>query len=1010
MKLLILHLSDMHFQSHDNFREENIKAIVGTLQQSAAGIQHIIIIVSGDCAFSGKKDESIQVAKFFESLKNAISKRYKIQDIQFAIVPGNHDVDYDLGMMDRSGLEAIEKTKSYESSIKSELQKQQQFYTLAKRFKCYQDCELVHQKTIAYGRVKILLNLINTAIFSAKTDEDQGFHYLPETCIRALSNQGDSDFVITVMHHPHHVFNSCCKKELEKAIYSCSDLIYVGHEHYESAQKIESRGASVHIYAGGELCNKGDWSNSEFHVTVLDLETREYHIRNYKINAGVYEECERSTIELSQNRYNKLGLVVRSDFVKELDADKYAIAISNQDYFVFPLLVEEYLTDERSRLPKEIDSLNDFVRMLSEKGKIIINGRSDTGKSILARAIFKSLSKSKVTLFVNGIDVSRNYERTIQAAFEDAYSKEKILYEEFKQMSPSDMAIVIDDVDYIEETRQSDFIKYVEERFGTVVETCQFDIDMDVDIKDRLKKRAETSNFTFYRIEPFYADKRKQLVENIVRIILHDELETQERYVAILCDALTKQKYLYSLNPEFIVQFVQYYCKNIGEAMQNDGSVFSKVFEANLTNLINPFAKKITVEKIFIILDKMAYFIHVNSKNAYPISLTQMDTVIQEYNCVYGAKINTLDFLEILLQAKILKKCEGKYLFFDRNYLAYFAAREIRRESAENGIYTQFDRAMKCSYNTMNANILLFVTYITDNLNIIRMIMQEAETAVRKWSEFDLRNIDIPFLVKSADEVVKPVTQEDQKIEEEKKIKQERQDVQTFISANDASVFDGVDNEPNLLNELVRSISLMAIISRTLPSFEHMMKKPEKEQCVRLIYQMPQKIFEAWAKEVDTLTSELVRDIKDYHEWEFRRERSNYEPLDDQKALELLRNEATLMLLELMNTAIMNATRYNANEILDSFPYQDKPTYSIEHLIGLRHRDNVALFKEEVERLIQEKTPMTRNLARWVTRNYIVNSRNMKPHERQSLNAKVLNEGVAHSRLIVEHSRNKKKY
>ena len=1010
MKLLILHLSDMHFQSRGNFKNENVKAIVGTLQQSIADIQHILIVFSGDCAFSGKKSERWQVAQFFQALQKEIIKRYRIQDIQFAIVPGNHDVDYDLGMMDRSGLEAIDKDNSYEASINSELQKQQQFYVLAKRFNCYPNGGLVHQKIIEYGKKTVLLNLINTAIFSAKTDEDQGFHYIPERDIKTLSSQCDSDFVITVMHHPHHVFNSCCKKELERAIYSCSDIIYVGHEHYESAQKIESGEASVNVYAGGELCNKGDWSNSEFHVAVLDLETRGYHTCNYRINAGVYEEGEGKTIELSQNRFNKLGLVVRNEFAKELDADKYAIAMSNQDYFVFPLLVEEYLIDDRSRLPKEIDSLDAFMKMLSEEGKVIINGHSDTGKSILARAVFKELSKNRVTLFVKGGDVSGNFERTIRAAFEDAYSKDKTSFEAFKQMRPSDIAIVIDDVDYIEETRQSGFIQYVEERFGTIVETCQFDIDIDVNIKDRLKRRADTRNFTFYRIEPFYADKRKQLVGNIVRIIVNDEIDTQERYVAILCDALTKQKYLYSLNPEFIVQFVQYYCKNIGEAMQNDGSVFSKVFEANLTNLINPFAKKITVEKIFIILDKIAYYIYVNGKNAYPISLGQMDGVIQEYNSVYGAKISTRDLLGILIQAKILKEFEYRYIFFDRNYLAYFTAREIRRKGVEDKDYTQFNRVISCSYNQLNANILLFVTYITDDLNIIRMIMDKAEGAIEKWAEFDLRNIDIPFLVKSADEVVKPVTEEEQEREELKKVEQERRDVQTLVAANDATIFDGVDNEPNLLDELVRSISLMVIISRTLPSFEHMMKKPEKDQCVRLIYQMPQKIFEAWAEEVDNLTSELVREIKDYHEWEFRKEKPNYEPLDDQEALELLRAEATLMLLELMNTAIVNATRYNANEFLDSFPYQDKPTYSIEHLIGLRHRDNVGAFMEEVEKLIQTKTPMTRNLARWVTRNYIVNSRSMKISERQSLNSKVLNQGASQSRLIIEHNRNMKKY
>ncbi len=1011
MKLLILHLSDMHFKKYGNFKNENIKAIIGTLQQSVADIQHVLIIVSGDCAFSGKKSENIQAASFFYALKTAIFKRYKIQDIRFAIVPGNHDVDYDLGMMDRSSLEAIERNNTYETTIASEIKKQHQFYILAKQYDCYPNGGLVHQKTITYGEKKVLVNLINTAVFSAKEDEDQGFHYLSDEDIKILSIQGvDTDFVITVMHHPHHVFNFRCKKELEKAIYSRSDLIYVGHEHYESAQKIEDGEASVNVFSGGELCNKGDWSNSELHVAVLDLITRKYQTRNYKVNLGVYEEGECRTIELSQNRYNKLGLVVRNDFSKELDTDKYAIALSNQEYFVFPLLVEEYLVDDRSRLPKEIDSMDAFMKMLSEEGKVIINGHSDTGKSILARAIFKELSKRMVTLFIKGRDVTGNYERTVRIAFEDAYSKDKTSYEAFKQMKSSDIAIVIDDVDYIDETRQSGFIQYVEDRFGTIVETCQFDIDIDVNIKDRLKKRADTRNFTFYRIEPFYADKRKQLVGNIVRIILNEEIETQDRYVAILCDALTKQKYLYSFNPEFIVQFVQYYCKNIGEAMQNDGSVFSKVFEANLTNLINPFSKKITVEKIFIILDKIAYFIYVKGKSAYPISLGQIDEVIQEYNNVYGSKISTRDFVDILIQAKILKEFEDKFLFFDRNYLAYFVAREIRRKGVEDNDYTQFNHVMNCSYNQLNANILLFVTYITDNLNIIRMIMHEAEKAVEKWSEFDLQDIDISFLVKSADEVVKQVTEEDREKEQQKKIDQERRDVQTLITTNDASVFDGVDEEPNLLDELVRSISLMAIVARTLPSFEHIMKKPEKDQCVKLIYQMPQKIFEAWAKEVDTLTSELVREIKDYHEWEYRKEKPKYKPLNDQQALELLRAEANLMLLELMNTAIVNATRYNANDFLDSFPYKDKPTYSVEHLIGLRHRDNVEAFKEEVEKFIQSKTPMTRNLVRLVTRNYIVNSRNMKPSERQSLNSKILKQSVSQDRLIVEQSRNKKRY
>lgn len=1012
MKLHILHLSDIHFIDRTNYSDDNVDAIVSTLQPFASGMSHLLIIVSGDLAFSGKKNECIVVRKFLDSLKNKINKRYWVRDIQYAIVPGNHDVDYDIGMMDRRKLEEIDKDNSYEELIDSELIKQKQFSVLAKRFDCFSNGGLLHQKRISYDGRSVQLNLINTSVFSAKLDEDQGYHYLPLNDIEKLTNQGDSDYVITVMHHPHHFFNYRCKKKLEEALYTRSDLIFVGHEHYEAAQKVVDGEASVNIFAGGQLCNKGDWSNSEIHVAVLDLDTRHFQTKKYVLNqkVNIYEENDDIEIELSKNRYNQLGLVVKRDFIKEQELDRYAITKSNQDYFVFPLLVEEYINDDKGIFANEINSMDSFMKTLNAEGKIIINGQSDSGKSMLAQAIFKELAKNKVVIFIKGQRVTDNYERTIRDSFEDTYTSNRTSYESFKQLGPDNLAIVIDDVDCIEPHRQLGFIEYVEKRFGTIVETCQFDVDMDVNIKDRLRRRASTRNFTYYRIEPFYSDKRKQLVGNLVHIIINGDKETEERIRGILCDSLTKQKYLYSLNPEFIVQFTQYYCKNIGEAMQNDGSVFSKVFEANLTNLISPFAHKITVEKIFIILDKIAYFIYENGTSAYPITIAQMDEIIQEYNTVYGDRINTSELLKTLLNAKVIKPIDGRYLFYDRNYLAYFTAREIRRKGLEDQDYTQFNRVMDNSFMPINADILLFVTYITDNLNIIRMVMERAIESVNKWNEFDLENCDIAFLTKPTDEVIKPVEDADREEEEKRKAEQERKEVKSRIVVNDSTIFEGADKELDLLDELIRSISLMVIVSRLLPSFEHMMKKPEKDKCVELIYQMPHRIFEAWAKEVDGLTNELVRDIKAYNEWEYRKEKPNYKPINDSDALHLLKTEASLMLLELMNTAIMNATRNNSNDYLEAFPYCEKLTYRIEHLIGLRHRDKVKDFKNEAFTLIDSKEPLARNLVRWVTRNYIVNSKNIKGPDIQSLNDKVLRNKVSSGRLIVEKTRNEKKH
>ncbi len=59
------------------------------------------------------------------------------------------------------------------------------------------------------------------------------------------------------------------------------------------------------------------------------------------------------------------------------------------------------------------------------------------------------------------------------------------------------------------------------------------------------------------------------------------------------------------MDPDFIVQFTKYYCNNIGETIKNDGEIFSKVFEANIVSLLKPYAKKMSVDKILIIMDKM---------------------------------------------------------------------------------------------------------------------------------------------------------------------------------------------------------------------------------------------------------------------------------------------------------------------------------------------------------------------------------------------------------------------
>ena len=100
-------------------------------------INNILIIISGDLMFSGTHEQNVQIQEFLSLLNRGIKKRYGIHDIQIAMVPGNHDIDYTKGSLDRDDLEDIAKNDWYEEFLPLELEKQEEFYMLAKTYGCF---------------------------------------------------------------------------------------------------------------------------------------------------------------------------------------------------------------------------------------------------------------------------------------------------------------------------------------------------------------------------------------------------------------------------------------------------------------------------------------------------------------------------------------------------------------------------------------------------------------------------------------------------------------------------------------------------------------------------------------------------------------------------------------------------------------------------------------------------------------------------------------------------------
>ena len=359
---------------------------------------------------------------------------------------------------------------------------------------------------------------------------------------------------------------------------------------------------------------------------------------------------------------------------------------------------------------------------------------------MLLKMLFKTMQGHMPVLYCNTDDITgRNQENIVKELVRNTYGENS--YTDFQQLTDVPKAIIIDDLHRISHKHLNKFMRGIENVFDIIIvgteETGEFDIVQMV--KDNIKSENEFKKIYITRL---YAEKRLEVISKVVTLRYRGN-ESQGRGVArTLEQCLNTYKLGFRTEVDFVVQFADYYCSHIGELDKSDAKVFSKVFEASIERAIAPnlYERKENTNDIVVALSDVAFYVHFHRE--YPITAEHIAEVIEAYCKYYDNRyLTAARFIDIVESSGLMVKTGNgfEYRFKSKDHLAYFVAKALNRKfHNEDGDEQNLRQIVEQSCFGINGDILMFLTYISDNVRIPRLLLLQAIQYVKDWKEFDI--------------------------------------------------------------------------------------------------------------------------------------------------------------------------------------------------------------------------------------------------------------------------------
>ncbi|WP_346399797.1 metallophosphoesterase [Pseudomonas syringae] len=762
MKLGVLHISDIHIKTPADkvlgVGSSIAKACYATAHQSDA----FAIIVTGDIAFSCKKEEYSLAKSFFQKIKSDVEAETG-RAVEIFLAPGNHDCSLKPENEGRTLIiEQIVKNPSKAKSeslvsdctaVQSEFFKFQDSISTLKPLhsdKLWKEYELNIKGSV------VRISSLNAAWMS-RLPEPQGQLVFPiENYYELL--ESPSNLRLSLIHHPLNWYCQASYHPLKKALRTHSNAILSGHEHSSASEEIvDTSIGNVLIFEGAALQPHGSDFDPRFSCLLFD--TNENTVFEKRFKAGKTTPVE---LEELQHALKVSGGSARNSqkiapaFVSFLSdaggnfTHESKPKIVAEDVFLYPELEDVSADSEKKHIYAD-HVINSWVTL----NKTLILGEDESGKTfLLKRAFFDIHSQGGLPIYIKAAELSsvgtRELDRKIVQIAKAQYENgDEVNYaERVKKVA------LVDDLDRISggSKNQAKLIKYLTEVFGAVIITAssRFQINEYIDSS----ASEALSHFETLKMRPFGHLMRHNLIKKwclLGGITTKSELDKKvhdvERTLGIILG-----KNLVPSKPIYLLILLQSCAHEQQAELQN--SSFSQYYEFLIVKSLKEADFRMDhLNEMFNYLSNLAWFF--KSEGA-----TELDRAsLRHFNSKFCDEYTTVEFdsrLLLLQKAKILTQ-DGDFFSFSYPYIYFlFVGKYLAANLHKDPIKELVSGYCRELFRKENANCVMFLTHHGNNAWVIDQISQVLNACFsdHKPIEFDGDIASISALVDTTAQIV----------------------------------------------------------------------------------------------------------------------------------------------------------------------------------------------------------------------------------------------------------------